>query len=68
LDIATAFADLLCTTFGSDKKLGAPGHPIIEMALVALYQVTGKQDYLDLAKFFIDERLTVISRKIFERT
>ncbi len=56
LDIATRFADLLCATFGPDKKPGAPGHPVIEMALVALYQVTGKQEYLDLAKFFIDER------------
>ncbi len=56
LNIATRFADLLCATFGPDKKPGAPGHPEIEMALVALYQAIGKQEYLDLAKFFIDER------------
>lgn len=56
LDIATRFADYIGSMFGPDKRPGAPGHPEIELALVALYQVTHKQEYLDLAKFFIDER------------
>ncbi len=56
LDIATRFADLLCNTFGPDKRQGTCGHPEIEMALVELYRVTHRSAYLDLAKFFIDQR------------
>jgi DUF1680 family protein len=56
LDIALKNADLLVTTFGPGKRHVAPGHEIVEMGLVRLYRITGKKDYLDLAKFFIDER------------
>lgn len=38
------------------KKLGYPGHEEIELALVKLYRATGCHSYLDLAKFFVDER------------
>ena len=56
LAIATRFADLLCATFGPDKRQGACGHPEIEMALVELYRATGRSAYLELAKYFIDQR------------
>jgi len=56
LNIALKNADLLVHTFGPDKKHVAPGHEIVEMGLVRLYRITGKKDYLDLAKFFIDQR------------
>ncbi len=56
LDIALKNADLLVSVFGPDKMHVAPGHEIVEMGLVKLYRLTGKQAYLDLAKFFIDER------------
>ena len=56
LDIALRNADLLVRTFGPDKKHVAPGHEIVEMGLVRLYRITGKKDYLMLAKFFIDQR------------
>lgn len=56
LDIALKNADLLVATFGPGKRHVAPGHEIVEMGLVRLYRITGKKDYLDLAKFFIDER------------
>ncbi|MDB5020397.1 MAG: glycoside hydrolase family protein [Pedobacter sp.] len=56
LDIALKNADLLITTFGPGKRHVAPGHEIVEMGLVRLYRITGKKVYLDLAKFFIDER------------
>ena len=56
LEVATRFADLLCATFGPDKRPGAPGHPEVEMALVELYRLTAKPAYLDLAKFFVDQR------------
>jgi len=56
LNIALKNADLLVRTFGPDKKHVAPGHEIVEMGLVRLYRITGKKDYLNLAKFFIDQR------------
>ncbi len=56
LDIALKNADLLVKTFGPAKRHVAPGHEIVEMGLVRLYRITGKKEYLDLAKFFIDER------------
>ncbi|HVS93489.1 MAG TPA: glycoside hydrolase family 127 protein [Mucilaginibacter sp.] len=56
LNIALKNADLLVRTFGPDKLHVAPGHEIVEMGLVKLYRITGKKDYLMLAKFFIDQR------------
>ena len=56
LDIALKNADLLVATFGPDKRHVAPGHEIVEMGLVKLYRVTGKKEYIDLAKFFLEQR------------
>lgn len=56
LDIALKNANLLVNTFGNDKKHVAPGHEVVEMGLVKLYRITGKKEYLDLAKFFVDQR------------
>jgi uncharacterized protein len=56
LDIALRNADLVCATFGPDKRHVAPGHQVIEMGLVKLYRITGKKEYLETAKYFIDER------------
>ncbi len=56
LDIAIRLADHITRVFGPGKREGVPGHPQIEMALVELYRETNDRKYLDLAKFFIDER------------
>ena len=56
LDIAIKNADLLVRDFGPGKLAYEPGHQIVEMALVKMYRVTGKREYLDLAKFFLDIR------------
>ena len=56
LDIALKNADLVCSVFGPDKKHVAPGHQVIEMGLVKLYRITGKKEYLETAKYFIEER------------
>jgi DUF1680 family protein len=56
LAIALKNADLLVNTFGPGKLGVAPGHEIVEMGLVRLYRITGKAAYLNLSKFFIDER------------
>ena len=55
-DIAIKNANLVCSVFGPGKLHVAPGHEIVEMGLVKLYRLTGKQAYLNTAKFFIEER------------
>jgi len=56
LDVAIKNADLLVKTFGPDKKHDMPGHQETEIGLVKLYRVTGKNKYLKLARFFLNER------------
>ncbi len=58
LQIVCKLADLLCDYFGpgEDQCHGYPGHQEIELALVKLYRITGKSQYLELAKYFIEER------------
>ncbi len=56
LNIALKNADLLVRAFGPGKEQEYPGHQIVELGLVKLYRVTGKKEYLDLAKFFLDIR------------
>lgn len=56
LNIALKNADLVCSVFGFDKRHVAPGHEVIEMGLVKLYRITGKKEYLETAKYFIEER------------
>lgn len=58
LDIALKNADLFVRTFGDgpDKIHAVPGHQIIETGLIKLYEITGKEDYLKLAKYFLDHR------------
>ena len=58
LAIAEKNAALLLRTFGTapGQRRGFPGHQEIEIGLAKLYRVTGNRAYLDLAKFFLDER------------
>jgi DUF1680 family protein len=58
LDIAIKNADLLLKTFGRGpgQRRGFPGHEEVEIGLAKLCRVTGNRAYLDLAKFFLDER------------
>ena len=60
LNIAMKYADLLVNTFGDKPghRMGYPGHPEIELALVKMANVTKKQSYFDLARFFISNRGT----------
>jgi len=56
LNIAIKNADLLVKDFGYGKVEKYPGHQVVEIGLVKLYRITGNEKYLDLAKFFLDER------------
>ena len=58
LDVLCRYADHIDATFGPNpgQKRGYGGHPEIELALVKLYRATQERRYLQLAKFFVDER------------
>jgi DUF1680 family protein len=60
LKAAERFAGCIAARFGEEvgKCKGYPGHEIAEMALVRLYEATGKETYLNLSSFFINERGT----------
>jgi DUF1680 family protein len=64
LDVAVRFADCIDRIFGPGKRCGVPGHEEIELGLVKLYETTGQQRYLDLAKFFLDVRGDKSKREI----
>ena len=52
LSIATRYADYIDSVFGPPpKRLGYPGHPEIELALIKLWRATGNQRYFELARF-----------------
>jgi DUF1680 family protein len=57
LEVAIRVADHVNSVFGPEpKRLGYPGHPEIELALIKLWRCTGEQRYFDLARFFIENR------------
>ena len=58
LDVMCRYADHISAMFGPEpeKRKGYCGHEEIELALVKLARATGMRKYLDLAKYFIDER------------
>jgi len=59
LDIMLKMASCIDSVLGpaeEGKLPGYPGHQEIELALVKMYQVTGDEKLIKLAKFFLDER------------
>jgi DUF1680 family protein len=58
LQIAKRFADHLVTRFGREPNQirGYCGHPEIELALLHLFRVTKESRYLDLCRYYLNER------------
>lgn len=56
LNVAMRLADLLVNDFLKKGLAYEPGHQIVEMGLVKMYRATGREDYLRLAKYFLDIR------------
>ncbi|NLC58587.1 MAG: glycoside hydrolase family 127 protein [Armatimonadetes bacterium] len=58
LDALCRYADYIGTVFGTGpgQKRGYCGHEEIELALVKLYRATGERRYLELSRYFLDER------------
>ena len=65
LNIALKNADLLVKNFGYDKLETPPGHQIVETGLIRLYRITKNEEYLKLAKFFLDIRGDSTSHKLY---
>lgn len=65
LNVARKNADFLLTVFGPDKLRYVPGHQEIEIGLVKLSKATGEKKYLDLAKFYLDERGKADGHKLY---
>lgn len=56
LKVMERMADHIGEQFGPGKRPGIPGHQEVEIGLMRLYHVTGKEKYKELAQYFIDER------------
>ncbi|MBQ7295554.1 MAG: glycoside hydrolase family 127 protein [Clostridia bacterium] len=56
LSVMEKNAEHIYNVFIRDGHKGYPGHPEIELALLRLYDVTGNEKHLELAKHFIDIR------------
>ncbi len=65
LDVAIRLADHIDQTFGPGRKLDPCGHPEVELALIRLHRATAEPRYLELARFFVNQRGSSKGRKLF---
>lgn len=58
LDACIRLTEHIDERFGpeEEKLKGYPGHPVIELALIRLYEVTRNEKHLKLAEYFINQR------------
>ncbi|WP_379161549.1 glycoside hydrolase family 127 protein [Paenibacillus sp. sgz5001063] len=58
LDAVRRYADYIAAVFGTepDKLRGYDGHQEIELALVKLFHATGEEKYLELSRYFLEQR------------
>jgi hypothetical protein len=58
LDATIKYVDCVDSIMGpeDEKSKGYPGHEVVEMALVKLYQLTDEMRFLKLAEYFIEQR------------
>ena len=65
LNIALKNADLLVSVFGKEGNTQVPGHEIVETGLIKLYLITHKDEYLKLARHFLDLRGDSTKRELW---
>lgn len=60
LNLMEKYADYIAKVFVEEKSAEflTPGHEEIELALIRMYEATGKKKFLDLAMYFINTRGT----------
>ncbi|NQU23181.1 MAG: glycoside hydrolase family 127 protein [Candidatus Nealsonbacteria bacterium] len=65
LEVACKLADHVDSVFGPGRRQEVPEHQSIESGLIKLYRVTGEKRYLELARFFIDQRGNAAGHKLY---
>lgn len=58
LNVALRYADLIGSLFGAGEHQshGYPGYPGIEVALIDHFRMTGDRRYLELSRYFVNQR------------
>ncbi|MBN1386833.1 MAG: glycoside hydrolase family 127 protein [Bacteroidales bacterium] len=56
LNAARQVADDIHANFGQNKRQEISQHEEVKIALLRLYELTGEGKYMDIARFFLDER------------
>ena len=58
LGVMERMAEHIIRRFGDEegKVTGIPGHQEVEIGLMRMYHATGKQQYKDMARYFLEER------------
>lgn len=58
LGVMERMAEHIIHRFGNEegKVTGIPGHQEVEIGLMRMYHATGKQQYKDMARYFLEER------------
>lgn len=56
LHVMERMADHIISRFGEGKERGIPGHQEVEIGLMKMYRATGKEEYKEMARFFLEER------------
>ena len=56
MNVAEKMVAHMMSVFGPGKRGWVPGHEEIELALVKLYGVTGRKEYLDFAHWLLEQR------------
>ena len=69
LDVMIKYADYIYETFGTGEGQirGYDGHQEIELALTKLFEVTKDEKYLELSRFFLEERGNTHDGHFYER-
>ena len=65
LKVAKKFASFIAKVFRNKKDNEVPGHEEIEMALIELFRITKKRDYLLLSRDFINNRGQISGLKAY---
>lgn len=54
--VALKAADHVCSTFADGRLEKIGGHPVIEMGLTELGRATGREEYIEQARIFVERR------------
>lgn len=56
LHVMERMAEHIINRFGEGKTEGIPGHQEVEIGLMRMYHATGKKEYKEMARYFLEQR------------